>query len=262
MSKIVFFVGNTDFSEFAQVISLLTAGLAKTDSRILQQQEISHETRFAEASADFFVLFQSYPAQFSISDIVFLKKNYQFSPILLIAGCCCEGAVRTAPPLPGVFRFYTFQADAQLAAEVSSFLTSGKSLFSLPQPVSDEEIIQYLNKKRTNRNTTGGTVKLCCIVNRFGPLGNDSAMNDFLGDLYRRQDFTILSDLNELPADFGGKIVADADDSPFLQILESFQRIRGHFADSDITGYINSPRINEKTALCNAGVNRVLHKLQ
>jgi len=307
MSASVLIFGNTS-SEFVPALSLLAQYIVPANSQILQLPEIYRIGKFLKKpsfkqpfkqqfeqplkiAADFFILLQCYPSQFSISDIVALKKNNPFSPVLLISGCCCEGAARTAPVLPDVFRFYTFQVNEQLCAGVSSFLIGKNSLFTPPYPVSDEEIIlcqangrhnskhngtkpaactsfqspptdkQYCDKQYCDKRYRDKQYRQCCIVNRFGPLGNDSTMNDLLADIYRHQGFTILPNLNQLPENFDGKIVADVDDSPFPQILESFQRIRGRFADSDITGYINSPRINEKNVLRNAGVNLVFPKL-
>jgi hypothetical protein len=57
-------------------------------------------------------------------------------------------------------------------------------------------------------------------------------------------------------------ILADADNSPREKILETIQRLRSQFADTDFTVYVDSPRIDEKNDYTRAGATHVLAKIR
>lgn len=90
-----------------------------------------------------FVLFQSYPYEFSQELVDDLLRKHPLIPILLVAGAGCEGEVRTGKPLQGVFRCYASEWDASYENEFRKLLTEKKSLFSLPKTAGNDEIAVY-----------------------------------------------------------------------------------------------------------------------
>ncbi|MDR0703613.1 MAG: hypothetical protein LBF88_01355 [Planctomycetaceae bacterium] len=211
------------------------------------------------------ILFQSYPDEFSQAIVDQLIIAEPLSPILLFLGSASEGEARTGHPLVGCFRFYVHQWNEKYLHQLSLYWNGKPSLFTLPRTVENDEIaifhaISACCPVNDCKNASISSHRNALIVSRFGTLGNDSAMNQFLAIFYRQQGFDA-DFLNWSGGSlFDGMIIADADDSPFPKILESVQRLRCDFADSRITVYINSPRINEKNDLRDAGVDEIISK--
>jgi hypothetical protein len=220
------------------------------------------------------ILFQSYPNEFSQAIVDQLIIAEPLSPVLLFLGSASESETRTGKPLVGCFRFYAHQWNEEYRHQLALLWNAKPSLFTLPRTVENDEIAIFHaiptscpinndknnDKNKNNDDNISSQQHNALIVSHWGTLGNDSAMNQFLEIFYRQQglktDF-----LNQNTAfSFDGKIIADTDDSPFPKILESIQRLRCDFADSKITVYINSPRINEKNDLQNAGVDEIISK--
>lgn len=216
------------------------------------------------------ILFQSYPDEFSQLVVDRLIIAEPFSPVLLFLGSASEGESRTGHPLVGCFRFYVHQWNEEYLRQLALYWNGKPSFFTLPRTVENDEIAIFhaISSPCPVNNPKNNDIPSCrnvWIVSRFGTLGNDSAMNQFLAVFYRQQGF--LTDFLDWKAVssfggkiFDGKIIADTDDSPFPKILESVQRLRCEFADSKITVYINSPRINEKNDLRNAGADEIISK--
>jgi hypothetical protein len=213
------------------------------------------------------ILFQSYPGEFSQAIVDQLIIAEPLSPILLFLGSASEGEARTGKPLVGCFRFYAHQWNEEYLHQLSLYWNGKPSLFTLPRTVENDEIAIFHAVSASysvNNDKNDGNIPSyrhnALIVSHFGTLGNDSAMNQFLAIFYRQQGFkTDFLNWNAFFS-FDGKIIADADDSPFPKILESIQRLRCDFADSRITVYINSPRINEKNDLRDSGVDEIISK--
>ncbi|MDR0610107.1 MAG: hypothetical protein LBG58_08360 [Planctomycetaceae bacterium] len=212
------------------------------------------------------ILFQSYPGEFSQSVVDELIIAEPFSPVLLFLGSALEGESRTGHPLVGCFRFYVHQWSGEYRHQLFLYWSGKPSFFTLPRTVENDEIAifhavsaSYAVNVRSNEDIPSSRNAL--IVSRLGTLGNDWAMNQFLAVFYRQQGFeTEFLNWRVFSPLFDGLIIADTDDSPFPQILESVQRLRCGFADSKITVYINSPRINEKSDLRDSGVDEIISK--
>ncbi len=251
---------------------------------------------FKPFDADLFVLFQSWPGEFSESFVLSLKWTSPLAPVILLAGSAAEGEARTGKIPAGVFRLYAHQWNAEYLAEFARFLEKKPSIFSLPPTFEAEEVALWQSRQdkplwrprqsgmceahSVTHSSPAATMLTAvergeytpsvpsplfpplsyCIVARFGPFGNDNAMNAMLADWYGKIDCDVCVGLDKIEKNFVGTIIADADDSPFSQILEAAQSLRHDFADADIEVCINSPRINEKMALEDVGVNRVKAK--
>jgi hypothetical protein len=216
------------------------------------------------------ILFQSYPGEFSQADVDRFITAEPFSPVLVFLGSASEGESRTGHPLVGCFRFYVHQWNEEYQHQLFLYWSGKPSFFSLPRTLENDEIAIFhaVSASCPVNNRKNGNIPFhrnVLIVSRLGTLGNDSAMNQFLTFFYRQQGFkTDFLNQNTITSykssSLGEMIIADADDSPFSEILESVQRLRQNFADSTITVYTNSPRINEKIDLQNAGANEIISK--
>ncbi|MDR1963517.1 MAG: hypothetical protein LBQ50_07040 [Planctomycetaceae bacterium] len=248
----VFVLGKVHRAEFIPVYNRIIEMIPEAISEKIPEMASEHLGSF---------LFQSYSGEFSQSVVNRLIAAEPLAPILLFLGSASEGESRTGHPLFGCFRFYVHQWNEYYQHQLSLHWNGKPSFFSLPRTLENDEIALFhaavpfpnrFNSVSQNRN--------CLIVSHWGTLGNDSAMNQFLADFYRHWGFNIGSLNHKISQSFNGIIVADADDSPFPKILESVQRLRHDFADAKITVCINSPRINEKIDLQNAGVNEIISK--
>ena len=229
-----------------------------------------------EETADFFLFFQSYPHEFPRQGLTQLRRQHPFTPFFFVLGACCEGMLRTAGPLDSPFYCYAHGWSNREAEQMCRFLTDQPSVFSLPLTAEQDEIALWFTprllggREEAAGMENGTEFRECLVLTQFGPFGNDSAMNRLLADEQRRLGFeplffpSLSSSACRLPPDarFSGKIVADTDESPREKILESIQRLRHQFADNDFTVYVDSPRIDEKNDYLQAGVTRVLPKIQ
>jgi|GEM_PF-1880448 len=233
-----------------------------------------------DVPADMFLFFQSYPHEFLPSDLEQLRRSNPFAPFFFTLGVCCEGMLRTAGPLASPFYCYVHAWSSREIEHIRLFLTDQPSVFTLPMTTGEDEIALWLDSDGRRQTADGsreggrdGGVAasilpsaVCrlpsLILTRFGPFGNDSAMNQLLADEQRRLGFEpefccrLPSAVCRLP------ILADADSSPKEKILETIQSLRHRFADNDFTVYVDSPRIDEKDAYVQAGATRVLPKMR
>jgi len=242
---------------------------------------------------DFALFFQSYPYEFIPADLTRLRSKYPFAPFFFVLGACCEGMLRTVGPLDSPFYCYVHGWNGKAIEQIRWFLTDQPSMFSLPLTAENDEMVQWLNPvdKDGRRQTTGDETAdgrpqtaadasgaeapllrsaVCglpsfmpsLILTRYGPFGNDSAMNLLIADEQARLGREPIFSGKTLPVAFAGSIFADVDDSPLEKILESIQRLRHRFADNDFTVYVDSPRIDEKNGYMRAGVTRILPKMR
>jgi hypothetical protein len=91
------------------------------------------ETRVPTASpTHVFFLLQSYPFEFSREFVHRLISSNSLTPLILIAGACCQGEERTGQPPQGVFRLYTWQWDSFYQHELEKHLNCKNSVFNYP----------------------------------------------------------------------------------------------------------------------------------
>jgi hypothetical protein len=171
------------------------------------------------------LFFQSYPYEFSEK---LLTKCRQV-PCRFYLGACCEGMFRTG--------------------KVPAALNRQKANW------------KYVHEIQGRQNDSVNTkISQVCIVNKFGPFGNDPARNQYLADYWQSQGYEIVTE--EMRTSAPVLIVADADDAPQKTIQRYFSSLRAKFDDNEYAVYINSPRINEINALCgNSKDVRVIDKL-
>jgi len=211
---------------------------------------------------DFALFFQSYPHEFSSSDLEQLRRANPFAPFFFVLGVCCEGMLRTAAPLASPFYCYVHAWNDGETEQIRLFLTEQPSIFALPMTAENDEIaVSRIVCDALESRTAGGAAN-CLILTQFGPFGNDSAMNQLIADEQRRLGYKPVLGGKMLPESFSGKIFADVDDSPREKILDSIQRTRRRFADNEFTVYVDSPRIDEKEDYVQAGVTMVLPKMR
>ena len=210
---------------------------------------------------DFALFFQSYPYEFIPADLTHLRSTNPFAPFFFVLGACCEGMLRTVGPLDSPFYCYVHGWNGKAIEQIRWFLTDQPSMFSLPLTAENDEMVQWLNPvDQDGRRQT--TLPPSLILTRYGPFGNDSAMNLLIADEQARLGREPIFSGKTLPVAFEGSIFADADNSPLEKILESIQRLRHRFADNDFTVYVDSPRIDEKNGYMRAGVTRILPKMR
>lgn len=65
--------------------------------------------KLSDSTFDLIVIAQSFPDQFSQSDIEKLQNDHPMTPIVAVLGSWCEGEVRAGKPWPGVVRIYWHQ---------------------------------------------------------------------------------------------------------------------------------------------------------
>lgn len=202
---------------------------------------------------------QAYPLQFSRTELLQLHVIYPLTPKVILAGTCCEGFLRTCPPPAGFFLLYTHHFDVSILTEIKHFLLNQNSVLSLSSTSELEDIIYEHTGKYIS--APAPCTRSCLIVQNFGPLGNDDAMNQLFVDHCHRYGFSVDFYSGKFYNTFPEKVLADADDSRTDQIAKAVQRLKSQFADSEINVYVNSPRTNEKKILLNAGADRILPKL-
>ena len=254
-------VGHQSRAEFSAPLHCIETILASESWNISTFSQIPRSL----SESRLIVLMQSYPGEFSDRHFFSIKTQIPLAPVILIAGTCTEGELRTGRPLPGCFRLYAYQWSVFYAKELSNLLQGSRSVFALPLTYESEEVILEENRffgknRQCAQNDKNSCDKSCYIVFRQGPFGNDSAMNRLLAEQCRKKYQTVILDRKKIDKSFCGNILVDVDDSSFYEILKAVQSLRADFADAEIKLYINSPRINEKNALQEAGANVILAK--
>ncbi len=144
------FVGNIKRSEFqppcrGMTALLQTHGLSPSFFPCILSEPAGFDVSL-DGCLDFCVLFQSWPGEFSDSAILTLKRCSPLAPIILLAGCGCEGEARTGKIPSGVFRLYAHQWDEYYATEFTQLLAKKPSVFSLPATFEAEEVVLWQSR--------------------------------------------------------------------------------------------------------------------
>ncbi|MDR1483197.1 MAG: hypothetical protein LBT09_00075 [Planctomycetaceae bacterium] len=251
-----------------------------------------------EVVPDIIFVVQSYPDQFSSNFIYRVRQRWLMTPIILLLGAGNCGERRTGQPLEGCFRIYVHDWNDFWYGQLKNYADNKKSVFDLPPTCEDDEIFLEAAKydwtawtgnvsQRTDNISQregnisqdncnvpqrtgnvlrddcclkGGEVgRVCLIVSGEGNLGNDYAMNRFLAEYASSRGYRCEFDWRRLsrPPEL---VIIDVDDSEFVRIIESVQRLRCVFADSEFNVCINSPRFGELLELERCGVGVVMSK--
>lgn len=88
---------------------------------------------------DLILLVQSYPGEFSASQVDLLRRAAPLAPIGVVLGPWCEGETRSGKPLPGVWRVYWHQWLVRGRLQIERFLQGECPLWGLPTTSIDEE---------------------------------------------------------------------------------------------------------------------------
>jgi hypothetical protein len=217
---------------------------------------------------DIIVIVQSYPDQFPSNFPYWILRCWSIVPVILLLGVGCVGEVRTGRPLAGCFRVYAHEWNEFWYNQLRRYAVNDKSIFDLPRTCSDDEFFLDATKNylpdSAHKNCTSSKSKnvqdnICLIISSEGVLGNDYAMNKLLADYATSRGFSCVFSRQNLCIQ-PKLVLIDADDSGIEYIVESVQRLRSFFADSEFNVYINSPRFNEIKALRAVGVERVISK--
>lgn len=212
----------------------------------------------------FVALFQHWPGQFQQKNVHQIKSQFPLAPILLFLGSTSQGEARTGQPLRGTHRLYAHEWNDFYRQQLQQLLCKQPSLFTLPPTVSEEEIIlfqaaqnqRHLAAPRKSRIQP----KACLVLSRCGPFGNDPAFNRLLALWHQAEGHEVLFFPENKDNSFHDIVLADADDSPFSEILQAAQRLRRLFADAEIRVYLASPRIDEVRTLHEFGIGTILPK--
>ncbi|MDR2169971.1 MAG: hypothetical protein LBP59_07510 [Planctomycetaceae bacterium] len=220
---------------------------------------------FCDESPDIIVIVQSYPDQFPPDLMNRIRRCWSIIPVILFLGCGNVGELRTGTPHSGCFRIYVYEWNNFWNSQLKKYAANERSIFDLPPTCGDDEIfleaaknnltnLSYKNSKKNNANNG-----VCLIVSNYGALGNDYAMNKLLADYASSLGYSC--EFNPQNLCTSPKLVLiDADDCGFSRIIESVQRLRRLFADSEFNVYINSPQLGEIVELRAAGVVGVIPK--
>ncbi|MDR0391193.1 MAG: hypothetical protein LBH59_04760 [Planctomycetaceae bacterium] len=241
----IFIPNNKIFTNCREVVDILSGGI----------------------EPDIIIIAQSYPDQFPINFMYWIRNCWSITPVLLLLGVGNGGEVRTGTPLVGCLRIYAHEWNNFWQTQLHNYATNNKSIFDLPPTCGDDEIFLATSKNnptnlsykykysKNNKNPNN----ICLIISNEGALGNDCAMNKYLADYATSLGYNCVYNHHNLC--YSPKLVLiDTDDSGFAGIIESVQRFRCMFADSEFNVYINSPRFNEIAELKSIGVDVVIPK--
>jgi hypothetical protein len=168
------------------------------------------------------VFFQSYPNEFS--DELFEPLGHIAKKIYL--GTCCEGMFRTN----------------------KLNHTSLTNTEYIPLNRANPYQLRVVNEQ------------FVYIVSQYGAFGNDAAMNRYFLDYWQSQGYNAAlwngqeqrKQTSAAPTNV--QFVLDADDSPLTVLIEQIQRLQLQHPKSQFAVYLQSPRIHERKALRDLGV--------
>ena len=131
--------GRTSRREFSVPFQQYVEMLEKIDVCVTQSQALDLDT------LDFVLFFQSYPHEFSQSELTHLRRVNPLAPFFFVLGVCCEGMLRTAGPLDSPFYCYAHGWSNKEIEQIRLFLTDQPSVFSLPLTAESDEIALWQN---------------------------------------------------------------------------------------------------------------------
>ncbi|MDR1477732.1 MAG: hypothetical protein LBJ00_02190 [Planctomycetaceae bacterium] len=131
--------------------------------------------------------------------------------------------------------------------------------FAPEQPLRDATLACSASGILKQLEYNNAANNICLIVSGEGVLGNDYTMNKLLADYATSRGYSCVFNCQNLPIQ-PKLVLIDTDDSGIEYIVESVQRLRRFFADSEFNVYINSPRFSEVEALFGVGVDDVISK--
>jgi len=222
------------------------------------------------AELDLLLILQSYPSEFSPPQIAQWRHRFPLLPIVVVHGSLCEGILRTAPTVPGVFHIYANQWENHARKILLPMISSQPSAWLMPPTTGNDELI--LAQTDIFDDPFFQTDDVFGIVSSLTHLGTDRAMNELLTDaliMFGKKVVYLTGNgevcqkapiFSSLSPPFIQKILCDVDDSPFEQIFEAIKRIRVKYADSEIGIFVHSPRIDKIRKLGKLGRLRLFAK--
>ena len=207
------------------------------------------------AELDLLLILRSYPSEFSSQQFRQWRHRFPLLPIIVIDGSLCEGVLRTAPTIPGVFYVYANQWGHREHQILSQLFSSQPSAWSMPPTAGNDELT--LVQPDFFDDPFFQTGDVFGIATSSSHIGTDRAMNELLADSLKKFGKTVVylslddncrqkTPIIPKPSIPGvQKILCDADDASFDQIFEAIERIHTNYADSDIGIFVHSPRIDK-----------------
>jgi hypothetical protein len=130
-------LGEMDRSEFCQARETLAAVGQVVHTR--NMDEASAALTDPRSVPELIVIIQSFPGQFSHTQIDCLRRLAPLCRIVALLGSWCEGESRSGHPCPGVIRIYWHQWVARAGRELSWMARGEPSAWSLPLTAAEEE---------------------------------------------------------------------------------------------------------------------------
>lgn len=146
-------VGRVNRSEFHEVLPILEPwGALVTSLDIAEAQAaLAREA----STPDLIVIVQSYPGEFTESQIDALRRVAPLARLVAVLGTWCEGEMRTGSPWPGAVRVYWHQWPQQGRRELEGLMTGRDSLWNLPPTTSEEERCLAVGIRKDRREPAG-----------------------------------------------------------------------------------------------------------
>ncbi len=136
-SPVILCIGRVNRSEFHEVLPVLEPWGTLVTS--LDTSEALAALARESSTPDLIVIVQSYPGEFTDSQIDTLRQVAPLARLVAVLGTWCEGEMRTGSPWPGAVRVYWHQWPQQGRAELERLMTGRESLLNLPPTTSEEE---------------------------------------------------------------------------------------------------------------------------
>ena len=134
---VILCVGRVKRSEFHEVLPILEPWGRLVTS--LDTSEALAVLAREASTPDVIVIVQSYPGEFTNSQIDALRRVAPLARLVAVLGTWCEGEMRTGSPWPGAVRVYWHQWPQQGRRELESLMAGRDSLWNLPPTTSEEE---------------------------------------------------------------------------------------------------------------------------
>ncbi|HEX4130524.1 MAG TPA: hypothetical protein VHZ24_10795 [Pirellulales bacterium] len=129
--------GDADRDEFRELLGPLHAQASVT--RCASVADAMDWLAASQHAADWILLVQSRPREFTTADIVALNRRAPLARVVLLVGPWCDGELRTGSPPAGVVRVAWHRWQAAWAEQQRSCERGQCPSWALPATVTDEE---------------------------------------------------------------------------------------------------------------------------
>lgn len=210
---------------------------------------------------DLLVLLQRYPGEFSVELLEKVRAKIPICPIINVLGSWCEGEIRTGTPLPGTVRIYSHQWGKTAELELNAMENRLSCSWTLPVTSGEEERFLF-RKFPIERSMDHDPASIFLAILETPHLsGYDPEMNAFLSELFTRCGYFSIRTKREKIYPKPTGIVWDVGiPNPFERTLKELRILRAEYPDVKIVLLCESPRIDEKKRLLEAGADVLCSK--